>query len=159
MLVLQLEVVPVLAAHEHATVAVFQLQVMDTLEDLREGLALLEVDPAVVGGTRGRLALAVRRATDDAVAERRVEVADEIRIRRAQRPAGAHGQRRIELPFDLPDVEVDGMSLCSYAHSNGSGQQLRPEDSAHCSNCHAALQLRMWWRPHANQAFHPPITA
>ncbi|MNN44172.1 hypothetical protein D3C81_1584500 [compost metagenome] len=53
-LVHQLEVVPVLAAHEGAAVAVFQLQVVHALEDLREGLALLEVLPVVVRGAASR---------------------------------------------------------------------------------------------------------
>ncbi|MCY1381024.1 hypothetical protein D9M69_688930 [compost metagenome] len=47
-LVFQLEVVPVLATNEHAGVAVLQLQVMDALENLREGLTLLEVQATVV---------------------------------------------------------------------------------------------------------------
>ncbi|MDP1007849.1 hypothetical protein Q6240_32375, partial [Klebsiella pneumoniae] len=50
--VLQLKVVPVLAAHEHAAVAVLELQVVNALEDLGEGLALLEVQPAVIPGRR-----------------------------------------------------------------------------------------------------------
>ncbi|MNH29973.1 hypothetical protein D3C79_902370 [compost metagenome] len=48
--VLELKVVPVLAAYEHAAVAVFQLQVMHTLEDLRKRFALLEVQAVVVDG-------------------------------------------------------------------------------------------------------------
>ncbi|MNL08108.1 hypothetical protein D3C87_1288140 [compost metagenome] len=55
-LVHQFEVVPILAAHEGAAVAVFQFQVMHTLEDLREGFTLLEVQAIVVGGPRGGLA-------------------------------------------------------------------------------------------------------
>ncbi|MCY1400485.1 hypothetical protein D3C76_323220 [compost metagenome] len=51
--VFELEVVPVLAAHKGAAVAVFQLQVMHALEDLREGLTLLEVQAVVVDGARG----------------------------------------------------------------------------------------------------------
>ena len=47
--VLQLEVVPVLAAHEHTGVAVLELQVMNAFEDLGEGFALLEVQVAIVG--------------------------------------------------------------------------------------------------------------
>jgi hypothetical protein len=41
--VLQFEVVPILATDKHTGVAVLQLKVMDALEDLRERLALLEV--------------------------------------------------------------------------------------------------------------------
>ncbi|AMX85395.1 hypothetical protein APG05_15480 [Pseudomonas aeruginosa] len=48
-LVLQLEVVPVLASHEHAAFAVLELEIMNTLKDLGEGFPLLEVTPAVVG--------------------------------------------------------------------------------------------------------------
>ncbi|MCY1422460.1 hypothetical protein D9M71_381380 [compost metagenome] len=54
-LVLQLEVVPVLAADEGTAFAVLQLQVMQALEDLREGLALLEVQATVVNGGAARL--------------------------------------------------------------------------------------------------------
>ncbi|MNC77778.1 hypothetical protein D3C75_1298290 [compost metagenome] len=52
MLIHQLEVVPVLAAHENAAVAVLQLQIMDALEQLREGFALLEVQAIVVRKAR-----------------------------------------------------------------------------------------------------------
>ncbi|MCY1401938.1 hypothetical protein D9M71_170650 [compost metagenome] len=97
----QLEVVPVLAAHEGAAVAVFQLQVMHALEDLREGLALLEVQAVVIAGPRGSLAVGALR----------VEVGDEIRIRTAYRPARPHRQRRIETPLQFADVEVDGIGL------------------------------------------------
>ncbi|MNC74028.1 hypothetical protein D3C75_1253170 [compost metagenome] len=43
MLVLQLEVVPVLAAHKHTGFAVLQLEVVGALEDLRESLPSFEV--------------------------------------------------------------------------------------------------------------------
>ncbi|MNQ95424.1 hypothetical protein D3C85_1109810 [compost metagenome] len=50
-LVHQLEVVPVFAAHESAAIAVLQLQVVHALEDLREGFALLEIQPIIVVGS------------------------------------------------------------------------------------------------------------
>src|SRR5690606_18503163 len=49
-LVLQLEVVPVLAANEGTTVAIAQFEVMHTFEDLGEGFALLEVQTTIVAG-------------------------------------------------------------------------------------------------------------
>ncbi|MNN59368.1 hypothetical protein D3C81_1744790 [compost metagenome] len=77
--ILQFEVVPVLATYEDAAVAVLQLQVMDALEDLREGFALLEVQAVVIIATR-------RRPAPDPL---RVEVRDKIRIRGAHSPTGA----------------------------------------------------------------------
>ncbi|MNE38280.1 hypothetical protein D3C76_1186040 [compost metagenome] len=76
-LVLQFEVVPVLAAHEGAAVAVLQLKVMHALEDLREGLAFLEILPVVVRGTGSRL---TAQAAD-------VGRVDEFGIGAAYRPA------------------------------------------------------------------------
>ncbi|MCY1413386.1 hypothetical protein D9M71_288160 [compost metagenome] len=93
-LVLQLEVVPVLAAQEDPGVLVFQFEVMHTLEDLREGLALLEVQVAVVGGLRQAAAAVVDP--------------DEVLVRALGRPTGADGQRRVERTLDFPNVEADG---------------------------------------------------
>lgn len=73
-LVLQFEVVPVLATHEHAGVAVLELQVMDALEYLREGFAFLEVQVAIVGGLRQPLAAIVDP--------------DQVLVRVGSRPAG-----------------------------------------------------------------------
>ncbi len=89
--VLQLEVVPVLATEERAGVAVLEFEIVDALEDLREGFALLEVEPAVVGGLRRGVAA--------------VAGADVVLVGGTHGPAGPHRQRRVELPFDLPDVE------------------------------------------------------
>src|SRR5690606_36220717 len=47
-LVFEFEVIPVLAAAEGAAAAVAQFQIMHALEDLREGLTLLEVQPTVI---------------------------------------------------------------------------------------------------------------
>src|SRR5690606_15556723 len=91
-LVLEFEVVPVLATHEHTGIAIAQLKVVDALEDLREGLALLEVQPAVVTGLRLALAAVVG--------------ADQVTIRAAHRPAGTDRQRAVELPLDLTDIEI-----------------------------------------------------
>ncbi|MNP23121.1 hypothetical protein D3C76_1158190 [compost metagenome] len=77
-LVLQLEVVPVLAADEHAGIAMAQLQVVNALEDLREGFALLEVEAAVVAALG-------RGATT-------VEGADVVRVGATDGPTGANGQ-------------------------------------------------------------------
>ncbi|MCY1376601.1 hypothetical protein D9M69_641080 [compost metagenome] len=78
MLVLQLEVVPVLAPHEHAAVAVFQFQIVDALEDLREGFTLLEVLAAVV--TRARCCLPSHSS--------RIVVGNEFWVAPAHGPAG-----------------------------------------------------------------------
>ncbi|MNQ87036.1 hypothetical protein D3C85_1022460 [compost metagenome] len=78
--VLQFKVVPVLATNEDAAVAILQFQVMDTLEDLREGFALLEVQAIVVRQPGRRIAARTLR----------VKRGNEIRIPPAQRPTGAH---------------------------------------------------------------------
>ncbi|MOA55514.1 hypothetical protein D3C78_1793190 [compost metagenome] len=85
MLVLGLEVVPILAADEHAGIAVLQLEVVDALEYLREGLAFLEVQAAVVRGTR-RCAPTTGGG-------------NEVRISPTCCPTGTNRQLRIELPF------------------------------------------------------------
>src|SRR5690606_3304707 len=46
--VLQLEVIPILTANKGTAVAVTQLKIMHTLEDLGEGFAFLEVQAAIV---------------------------------------------------------------------------------------------------------------
>ncbi|MNL51630.1 hypothetical protein D3C87_1747410 [compost metagenome] len=81
-LVLQLEVVPVLATDEDAAIAILQFQVMDALEYLREGFALLEVQAVVVRQPGRRIAARTLR----------VKRGNEIRIPAAQRPTGAHGK-------------------------------------------------------------------
>ncbi|MCY1283343.1 hypothetical protein D9M70_322200 [compost metagenome] len=130
MLVLQLEVVPVLAADEHTAIAVLQFEVMQALEDLREGLALLEIQTTVIaGGARRRTALA------HGVVRRNV-----IRIGTAHGPAGPHRERRIELAFDLADIEFDGTRLGTDTQGNGGSQQTRLERDAHHCSCHAALR-------------------
>ncbi|MNY22848.1 hypothetical protein D3C86_1564880 [compost metagenome] len=115
MFVLELEVVPVLATDEHAGVAVLQLQVVDALEDLREGLALLEVQVAVVRGLRQPVAAVV--------------ATDEVPVGIAHRPAGANRKRGIELPFDFPHIETDcvgrGGNAASDGECQGVGTQIR----------------------------------
>ncbi|MCY1347383.1 hypothetical protein D9M69_334900 [compost metagenome] len=130
MLVFQFKVVPVLAAHKHAGIAVPQFEVMQALEDLREGLALLEIQTTVIaGGARRRTALA------HGVVRRNV-----IRIGTAHGPAGPHRERRIELAFDLADIEFDGTRLGTDTQGNGGSQQTRLERDAHHCSCHAALR-------------------
>ncbi|MNG01115.1 hypothetical protein D3C84_840800 [compost metagenome] len=89
--VLELEVVPVLAADEHAGIAVLQFKVVNALEDLREGLALLEILPPVITGRR-LPATAIDRAHQGIVCI-------------AHAPTRADRQRRVERAFDFPDVE------------------------------------------------------
>ncbi|MCY1445986.1 hypothetical protein D9M71_625250 [compost metagenome] len=116
-LVLEFEVVPVLATHEDTAVTVLELKVMHTLENLREGLAFLEVLTVVIGGAGGRLAAQAHG----------VGGVDEFRIRSAHGPAGADRQRRVELAFDFTDLEVDGIGTGAGAKANGKGQQVRSE--------------------------------
>lgn len=91
--ILEFEVVPVFATDEHAGVAVLQFEVMDTLEDFREGFAALEVGVAVIGGLRQAVAAVVD--------------ADEVLVRALSRPTGTDRQGRVELAFDFTDVETD----------------------------------------------------
>src|SRR5471030_1309622 len=92
-LVLQREVVPVLAPDEDTGVAVFQLKVMDALEDLREGLAALEVRVTVIGGLGQALATVVDT--------------NKVLVRLLGRNTHAQGERRVELTFDFTDIETD----------------------------------------------------
>ncbi|MNP07180.1 hypothetical protein D3C76_991970 [compost metagenome] len=130
-LVLQFEVVPVLAAQEHPAVAVLQFEVMDALEDLREGLTALEVQVAVVGGLRQALAAVVDP--------------DQVRISTAHSPAGTDGQRGIEASLDLSHVEGDALCLGDAAERNGDGQRFQSEFGARCCCFHAAPLLGVWW--------------
>ncbi|MNS08752.1 hypothetical protein D3C72_402180 [compost metagenome] len=59
--VLQLEVIPVLATHEHTGVAVLEFKIVNTFEDLREGFTLLEIQTPVITG-RGLPGPAIDRA-------------------------------------------------------------------------------------------------
>ncbi|MCY1436154.1 hypothetical protein D9M71_522700 [compost metagenome] len=124
-LVLQLEVVPVLAAQEHAGVLVFQFEVVDALEDLREGLALLEVQVAIVGGLRQPSAAVVD--------------ADQIAVGIGCRPAGTDGKAGVELPFDFTDVEGGGLAVTRQTGGDRHGQCLELESGALFYFAHAAL--------------------
>jgi hypothetical protein len=66
---------------------------MDTLEDLGERFATLEVQVTVV------------RSLGQATAA--VVDADEVLVGTLSRPAGTDRQGRVELTFDLPNVETD----------------------------------------------------
>src|SRR5690606_11633285 len=90
-LVLQFEVVPVLTADKDTGVTVLEFKVMDALEDLRKGLAFLEVQTTVIAG--------LRQAAPTVVD------ANQILVRIAHRPAGPDRQRGVELTFDLIDIE------------------------------------------------------
>ncbi|MCY1408860.1 hypothetical protein D9M71_241910 [compost metagenome] len=79
--ILELEVIPVLAAQEGAAVAVFQLQVVNALEDCGKIFAGLEVLATVVEGARSSL------ATGNALA---VEVGNEVLVGTCGRPTSAH---------------------------------------------------------------------
>ncbi|MDT4847387.1 hypothetical protein FQZ97_814390 [compost metagenome] len=95
---------------------------MQALEDLREGLALLEVQAAVVGGTR----------SGGATGPHQIEVGNERGIGRTHRPTGADGQRRVQLTFDLPKVEAHGLRVTGKAQGDGGGQRMRSKQSARC---------------------------
>ena len=125
--ILEFEVVPVLAAHEYAGIAVLQLQVMDALEDLREGLTALEVQVAIVRSLRKPLAAVVD--------------ADQVLVRLGCRPASTNGQRRIELAFDFTDVETDAECRASERRSEADGQrQFCPTPKQMC-RCHRRYSM------------------
>ncbi|MNE29397.1 hypothetical protein D3C80_1228760 [compost metagenome] len=166
-LVLQLEVVPVLAAHEDAAVAVFQLQVVHALEDLREGLALLEVLPVVVGGAGGGLTAQPQG----------VGGVDELRVRSAHRPTGADGDGGVERAFDLAQLEADGLCIGASAHGDGDREQPgleyrqamegssggRPLIQRGCMSCLCHVLVPLWilllfffWTASTRYPRHPP---
>src|SRR5690606_1640948 len=93
-LVLQLEVVPVLAANEGTTVAIAQLEVMHAFENLGEGLTLLEVQTTIV--------------TSLGIASTTIGFTHQIHIRAIHGPTGPDRHGRVELTFYFPDVETDG---------------------------------------------------
>ncbi|MDT4866899.1 hypothetical protein FQZ97_1017830 [compost metagenome] len=106
---------------------------MDALEDLREGLALLEVQATVVGGLRQPLATIVGP--------------DQVRFGTPHRPAGTDRQRRVELPLDLANVEIDGMRRGDAAQGNGQGEDMWLEGSGPFCCFHAASLLGfLCWR-------------
>src|SRR5690606_20481047 len=100
-LVLQFEVVPVLATNKGAAIAIAQLKVMHTLENLGEGLSLLEVQPTIIAGL--------------GIASTTVSFTDQVHITTSHGPAGTNRHGRVELPLKLPDIEIDGISRCSSA--------------------------------------------
>ncbi|MCY1546487.1 hypothetical protein D9M68_824870 [compost metagenome] len=90
---------------------------MHALEDLREGLAFLEV-----------LAVVVRRAGGGFAAQPHgVGGVDEHGVRPTDGPAGANGKGRIEPSFDLAQLEADGARVGAGAQGDGHGQQARAE--------------------------------
>ncbi|MNN12182.1 hypothetical protein D3C81_1251650 [compost metagenome] len=103
---------------------------MDALEDLREGLALLEVQATVVGGVRRGPAAVV--------------VADEVLVGIGRGPTGAERQRGVELAFDLANVEADGLRLGGNTKSHGGHgerKKMRLEESGPYCFCHAAFSV------------------
>src|SRR5690606_16514733 len=131
--VLQLEVVPVLAANEGATVAIAQLEVMHTLENLGEGFALFEVQTSIIAGL-GKTCPTIG-------------FTHQIHIRAIHGPTGPDRHGRVELTFYFPDVETDGISRCSSAQRNGEGQCLGLEESLPCCFCHEALLVGSKYAP------------
>ena len=123
--ILGLEVVPVLAADKHPAVAVLQFQIVNTLEDLGEGLAALEVQSAIIIGLGRSLAA--------------VAGAHQIRVRTAYRPAGTDGQGGVELPLDFAQAEVHGLGWCNATQGDGNSQSPGLEDGMSCCCSHAAL--------------------
>ncbi|MCY1447993.1 hypothetical protein D9M71_646380 [compost metagenome] len=111
--VLELKVVPVFATDEDAGVTVFQLKVMDALEDLREGFTAFEVQVTVIGSL-GQAAAAVVDA-------------DEVFVGAFSRPTRADRQGRVELTFDFTDVETDAECRPGERRGKADGQrQFRP---------------------------------
>jgi len=104
-LILQLEVIPILAANEGTAIAITKLEIVHTLENLGEGLALLEVQTTIVAGL-GKAGTAVVDA-------------DQIPVPVRHGPAGTDGHRRVELPFDLADIEAHGVSRGGSAQRYG----------------------------------------
>ncbi|MNS82054.1 hypothetical protein D3C72_1157890 [compost metagenome] len=54
--ILELKVIPILTTDKYAGLTILELQIVHALEDLRERLPLLEIQPVVVVGTRRRVA-------------------------------------------------------------------------------------------------------
>ncbi|MCY1562988.1 hypothetical protein D9M68_1004600 [compost metagenome] len=98
---------------------------MDALEDLREGLALLEVQVAVVGGLRQPPAAVVDP--------------DQIPVGIGGRPAGTDGKAGVELPIDFTDIEDGSLTLTGKADGDGRRQCLDLEPGALFYFAHAAL--------------------
>src|SRR5690606_28446654 len=132
-LVLQFEVVPVLATNKGAAIAIAQLKVMHALENLGEGLSLLEVQPTIIAGL--------------GIAGAAVRVADQIHITISHGPAGTNRHGRVELPLKLPDIEIDGISRCSSAQRDGKCQCFGLEESLPCCFCHEALLVGSKYAP------------
>ncbi|MNP18535.1 hypothetical protein D3C76_1110210 [compost metagenome] len=126
-LVLQLEVVPVLAAHEYAAVPVLQFELVQALEDLREGLALLEVLAAIVGTAGEALAAIV--------------FTDQLGVGVTQGPAGANAEGTVELAFDLAGAE--GHAVCRQDQATGQ---------AHCQRQPSATPGH-WFIAHDSYLF------
>src|SRR5690606_11612035 len=129
-LVLQLEVVPVLAANEGTKIAVFQFEVVGTLEDLREGLATLEIQTVVVTG----LGVAGARLVANGIG-----ATNQLVVRLGGGPAGADGHGGVQLTFDLADIEIDCVGRGGNAQRYCQGQSVRLEDSVPFCCCHRAL--------------------
>ncbi|MNG05950.1 hypothetical protein D3C84_891670 [compost metagenome] len=100
---------------------------MYALEDLREGLALLEIQVRIVGGLRQTVAPVVRP--------------DQVFVSASDRPTGPHGQRRVKLAFDLADIEVDRQCRCGEGGCEADGQrQFRQAPGLLCF-CHRRYSM------------------
>ena len=96
--IFQLEVIPVFTAGKQADILVAQFKVMHTLENLREGIALVEVQVSVVINA----VIGNGHATA-------VKTADQRRIPVFCTPGDTHRYLRIEVPFDFAEVEIHGL--------------------------------------------------
>ena len=112
-IVLKLKVIPVLAPEKHTGVAVFQLKIVNALEDLRERFPALEIQMAIIGGLRQAVAAVIGT--------------DEILVGILRRPTGAYRKRRVELTFDFTDVETYAKCRTGERRGEADGQrQFRP---------------------------------
>src|SRR5690606_27356471 len=109
-------------------IAIAQFKVVNALEDLGEGFATLEVKVTIIGGLR-------QAAT--AVVD-----SDQILVGLGGRPAGTDRQRRVELPFDLADIESDAECRSGKGRSETDGQwQFRQAPVGFCFCCHRRYSM------------------
>src|SRR5690606_37648635 len=124
--VLCFKVVPVVTTDESAGITVAQLKIVGALEDLGEYVALVIVQATIIGGPSGCFA----------VAQLRITVVQPL-VATGSRHARADRQLRIQLRFNLPDIEAQGVGRSRKTGQSDSQRQGRKRPSMHFF-CHCA---------------------
>ncbi|MNF74949.1 hypothetical protein D3C84_569970 [compost metagenome] len=140
-------VVPVLEAHEGALAVTVEAEVGDALGDLRNGVALLEVEAVVIGAD-------AHAVGHHALRHRSVGAGHQVQVGVFQGPAGTEGQSGLgaQAPVFV-DLDAGGLGRRAQRREHGQGERLQrvlatipvsqmDVGSGRACSCHCVLRGR-----------------